>query len=101
MKEPQSRAEPLTTTVNEAARMLGISRNAAYEAARRGELPVIRIGKRVLERAIEQCRAQGAESMLVSWTPGRGSPEPMYLQRGFLPTGEVVDGEIEARLRLA
>jgi excisionase family DNA binding protein len=38
----------LTYTLNEAARRLGISRALAYEAAHRGELPVCRIGRRVL-----------------------------------------------------
>ena len=37
-----------TTTVRRAARRLGISDGAAYAAARNGELPVIRIGKRML-----------------------------------------------------
>ncbi len=37
-----------TYTVTEAAKQLGIGRNAAYEAARKGEIPVIRIGKRLL-----------------------------------------------------
>ena len=40
--------ERLTLTVPEAARKLGISRNAAYEAAQRGEIPSIRVGKRLL-----------------------------------------------------
>ncbi len=35
-------------TVNEAAAMLRISRGAAYEAARRKEIPTIRIGRRLL-----------------------------------------------------
>jgi excisionase family DNA binding protein len=35
-------------TINEAARMLGISRGSAYEAAKRGEIPTIRIGRRLL-----------------------------------------------------
>ena len=35
-------------TVPEAATALGIGRSAGYEAARRGELPTIRIGRRVL-----------------------------------------------------
>ncbi len=30
------------------AQLLGISRNAAYEAARTGQIPVLRIGRRVL-----------------------------------------------------
>lgn len=37
-----------TLTVEETARILRISRNSAYEAARTGEIPTIRIGKRVL-----------------------------------------------------
>jgi excisionase family DNA binding protein len=31
--------------VPEAGEMLGLSRNASYEAARRGDLPTIKIGK--------------------------------------------------------
>lgn len=41
-------SEPLTISVEDAARLLGISRGLAYEAARRGELPVIRLGRRLL-----------------------------------------------------
>lgn len=40
--------EPLTMTVDEAAQKLGISRNTAYACARSGELPIIRLGKRML-----------------------------------------------------
>jgi excisionase family DNA binding protein len=35
-------------TVDEAAYELGISRNAAYHAVRNGEIPSIRIGKRII-----------------------------------------------------
>jgi excisionase family DNA binding protein len=38
----------LTWTVPEAARLLGISKDTAYEAAHRGELPVKVIGRRML-----------------------------------------------------
>jgi len=38
----------LTWTVAEAARLLGISRTCAYEAAHRGELPVRTIGRRMV-----------------------------------------------------
>lgn len=38
----------LTLTVPEAARILGISRTSAYEAAHRGELPTVQIGRRML-----------------------------------------------------
>lgn len=37
-----------THTVPEAAKILGIGRNSAYEAARRGQIPTIVIGKRIL-----------------------------------------------------
>jgi excisionase family DNA binding protein len=35
-----------TLTVEEAGEILGISRWSAYEAANKGELPVIRVGRR-------------------------------------------------------
>jgi excisionase family DNA binding protein len=38
----------LTWTVTEAAKLLGISPTSAYEAARKGELPVRVIGRRML-----------------------------------------------------
>jgi excisionase family DNA binding protein len=40
--------ECLTYTIEEAAMLLGIGRNQAYEAARRGEIPTIRFGKRLV-----------------------------------------------------
>jgi excisionase family DNA binding protein len=40
--------EPLTMSVEDAAKVLGVSRGLAYEAARKGELPTIRLGRRLL-----------------------------------------------------
>jgi excisionase family DNA binding protein len=37
-----------TYRIEEAGKRLGIGRNAAYEAAKRGEIPTIKIGKRLL-----------------------------------------------------
>ena len=37
-----------TITIEEAASLLGIGRTAAYEAARRGQLPTRRLGRRLL-----------------------------------------------------
>jgi excisionase family DNA binding protein len=37
-----------TVTIEEAGQMLGISRSLAYVAARRGELPTLRLGRRLL-----------------------------------------------------
>lgn len=40
--------ERKTITIAEAAKALGVGRNQAYEAAHRGEIPIIKIGKRLL-----------------------------------------------------
>jgi excisionase family DNA binding protein len=40
--------ERKTLTIPEAAKVLGIGRNQGYEAAGRGEIPTIKIGKRLL-----------------------------------------------------
>lgn len=37
-----------TMKVEEAAQLLGIGRNQAYEAVRRGDIPSLRIGGRIL-----------------------------------------------------
>ena len=46
----------LTLTVPEAAQQLGIGRNAAYQGVRRGEIPSIRVGNRLLvpKRAFDE-----------------------------------------------
>lgn len=45
----------LTYTVTEAADLLGISRSSAYECVRRGEIPSLTLGRRVVvpRRALE------------------------------------------------
>jgi excisionase family DNA binding protein len=43
----ESLASRTTITVEEAARLLGIGRSAAYDAARRGQLPTRRLGRRL------------------------------------------------------
>jgi excisionase family DNA binding protein len=40
--------QALTIGIEEAARLLGIGRATAYEAARKGQIPTIRIGRRLL-----------------------------------------------------
>jgi hypothetical protein len=40
--------ERLTISVPEAGRRLGLGRNASYEAARRGEIPVLKFGKKLV-----------------------------------------------------
>lgn len=45
LMSPNRTKEPETLSIPEAAERLGIGRNSAYDAARRGEIPTIRIGK--------------------------------------------------------
>lgn len=49
-------ALPEVLTVAEAGQLLRISRQSAYQAARTGELPTVKIGRRVLvpRRALEE-----------------------------------------------
>jgi Helix-turn-helix domain len=57
-------AAPITLTVPEAGELyFGLSRNGAYDAARRGEIPTIRIGKllRVPVRALEKMLDRAGE----------------------------------------
>lgn len=42
------KSEPLTITVEEAGRRLGISRGLAYSLVRRGEIPAVRLGRRIV-----------------------------------------------------
>jgi excisionase family DNA binding protein len=51
-----------TITVEEAAVLLGIGRGTAYEAARRGELPTLRFGRRLLVPLAALDQLLGAES---------------------------------------
>lgn len=45
---PPDRLQPLTYSVPEVARLLGINRNTAYELVARGQIPSIKLGRRVL-----------------------------------------------------
>jgi excisionase family DNA binding protein len=47
-KSPLADSDRLVLTVTEAGELLGISRAFAYELVARGELPVIRLGRRRL-----------------------------------------------------
>jgi hypothetical protein len=61
--------QPKTMTVPEAGRQyFGIARNASYDAAKRGEIPVIKIGSRLrvpvaaLERMLAEAGAKTGRS---------------------------------------
>jgi RimJ/RimL family protein N-acetyltransferase len=59
------------------------------------------IGRAVLDGLVDRYRSAGYDRLLVSWVPGIGSPEPMYLAYGFVPTGEMEDDEIVASYDLS
>jgi RimJ/RimL family protein N-acetyltransferase len=56
------------------------------------------IGKRVLDEVVAQVTSTGSNSLVTSWVEGRGSPRPFYESYGFVPTGRIIEGEVEARL---
>jgi diamine N-acetyltransferase len=59
------------------------------------------IGRRVLDLVVQACRERGDTHLDVCFKEGIGSPAPLYLGYGFVPTGEVIDDEIVARIALA
>ena len=54
---------PLTLTIEQAARLLGLGRSAAYEAARCGQLPVVRFGRRLLVPRAALMRLLGVDQV--------------------------------------
>ena len=61
-------AESLIMTVEEAGKLLGLSRGSAYQAVRTGELPSLRIGTR--------------------WLVPRAAIARMVAEAGQVPAGE-------------
>jgi excisionase family DNA binding protein len=60
MRDNSRTQERATLTIREAAEALGIGLNQAYEAARSGQIPSIRIGKRIIvPRAAFQKKLEG------------------------------------------
>jgi excisionase family DNA binding protein len=68
----QAPEERLVYTVAEAGEMLGISRAFAYELVARGELPVIRLGRRRLVPEAGFLALLGQSEADLSTRPDRG-----------------------------
>jgi hypothetical protein len=67
-RRPRVTDLPLTITVPEAGkRYFGLSRQASYTAAARGDIPVIRIGKKLMRVPV-----RALEAMLDSAVPKNG-----------------------------
>jgi RimJ/RimL family protein N-acetyltransferase len=59
------------------------------------------IGTRVLDLVVARCRAGGHRRLEVSYVDEAGGPAPLYLGYGFVPTGEIDEGETVAALDLS
>jgi diamine N-acetyltransferase len=58
-------------------------------------------GRAAVEQLAEYVRSRpNATELLTSWVPKPGGPESFYRSLGFVPTGEVDEGEVMARLVL-
>ena len=61
----------MVLTVSEVSKKLGLSRNSTYEGLRRGEIPYIRVGKRLLiPKAALDNLLSGAEGARSEKIPG-------------------------------
>lgn len=73
MTAPATTDDRLAVSVDEAARLLDISRDLAYDLIRRGELPAVKLGRRIvvprrqLEVLLEEAIEEGSMG-----APGRG-----------------------------
>ena len=74
------RDKPLAYNVPEAGALIGLSRSASYEAARRGQIPTIKIGSRILVPRATFHRMFGDHGSTTQ-TQGSGSVEPTSASR--------------------
>ena len=59
------------------------------------------IGSRALRLVGERLAAEGDTVLKTSWVDAPGGPEGFYRRLGFVPTGEIDDGEIVASVPIA
>ncbi len=71
-RRKNEQGDRLVYRVPEAGRLLGLSRNAAYEAAKRGDIPTLRIGRLLLVPKIPLHRMLGITPAATA-APGRES----------------------------
>lgn len=56
-------------------------------------------GRRALQLVIDYVRSRpNAREVTLSYVPEEGGPEPLYRSMGFVPTGEIEEDEVVARL---
>lgn len=67
---------PATISIAEAGELLGVSRRTAYRAAARGQIPTVRIGRRLFVPTLQLLRLLGHEpdeDVLVNQVARKGS----------------------------
>ena len=68
MKDRNNEDQRLVYEVPEAGALLGLGKNASYEAAKRGDFPIIKIGKLIrvpkvaFHRMLDRCAIADTES---------------------------------------
>ncbi|MBA2633322.1 MAG: helix-turn-helix domain-containing protein [Chloroflexi bacterium] len=73
-------------TVRQVAKLLGIARNSVYQAAAAGEIPSVRVGRRILfaRRSLEVWLSSGTGDTQRPWQPTRGAREVLPVRpRGW------------------
>lgn len=88
---PDPRVKP-TITVEEAGEILGIARSTAYAAAQAGQLPTIRIGRRLLVPTAALLGMLGIAPGAASCLPEREERGPA---RPRPQTGSPQDGDLQ------
>lgn len=73
---PDPTREP-TVSVERAGALLGISRGSAYEAARRGDIPALRIGKRLVVPTARLLALLGVDAW-IDEQPHKGVRQPAH-----------------------
>ncbi len=58
------------------------------------------VGSAVVRLVADRLRGLGVTRLQTSWVEGRGGPAGFYERLGFVPTGEIVDGETVGELTL-
>ena len=80
--------EKKTMTITEAAKVLGIGRNNAYAAARNGDIPTIKIGKRILVLTAPLKKMLGEAAQM---------SDARSMRRDHLRHSQAVRGRIDGR----
>ncbi len=84
----------LTITVPEAGALLGIGRGAAYAAVRRGEIPTLQLGRRLVVPVPQLLELLGLapEPVDDAGVDGHASPRDPHLRRSLVVVPPSVSG---------